>query len=51
MQCSAMHELLLCCESSRKCHQAAQTRPAWTKTILTCFAKCIAVQPSMAEYE
>ena len=41
----------LCCESSRKCHHAAQTTPTWTKTILTCFTKLIAVQPSMAEYE
>ena len=46
-----MHELLLCRESSRKCHHAAQTTPTWTKTILTCFTKLIAVQPSMAEYE
>ena len=30
-----MHELLLCCESSRKCYHAAQTTPTWTKTILT----------------
>ena len=27
--------LLLCCESSRKCHHAAQTTRTWTKTILT----------------
>ena len=35
---------MLCCESSRKCHHAAQTTPTWTKPILTCFTKCIAVQ-------
>ena len=46
-----MHQLLLCCESSRKCHHAAQTTPTWTKPILTSFTKLIAVQPSMAEYE
>ena len=46
-----MRELLLCCERSRKCHHAAQTKPTWTKTILTCFTKLIAVQPSMAECE
>ena len=46
-----MHELLLCCESSRKCRHAAQRLPTWTKTMLTCFTKLIAVQPSMAEYE
>ena len=28
-----MYELLLCCESSRKCHHAAQTSPTWTNTI------------------
>ena len=33
------------------CHHAAQTTPTWTKTILTCFTKLIAVQPSMAEYK
>ena len=43
--------MLLCCESSRKCHYAAQTTPTWTKTVLTCTTKLIAVQPSMAEYE
>ena len=47
-----MHYLLLCCESSRKCHHAAQrTTPTWTKQILTCFTRLIAAQPSMAEYE
>ena len=46
-----MHSLLLCCESSRKCHHAAQAMPTWTKPILTCFTKLIAVQPSMAKYE
>ena len=30
---------MLCCESSRKCHHAAQTMPTWTKPILTCFYK------------
>ena len=30
-----MHQLLLCCESSRKCHHAAQTTPTWTKPIFT----------------
>ena len=30
---------------------AAQTMPTWTKQILTCFTKLIAVQPSMAKYE
>ena len=30
---------------------SAQTTPTWTKPILTCFTKVIAVQPSMAEYE
>ena len=35
--CGCM-ELMLCCESSRKCHHAAQT-PTWTKTILTMFYK------------
>ena len=44
-----MHELLLCCESSRKCHHATQTTPTWTKTSLTCFTKLTAVQPSIAE--
>ena len=28
-----------------------QTMPTWTKPILTCFTKLIAVQPSMAKYE
>ena len=46
-----MDELLLCCESSRKCHHAVQTMLTWTKTILTGFTKFIAVQPSMAKYE
>ena len=32
-------------------YHAAQTMPTWTKPILTCFTKLIAVQPSMAEYE
>ena len=50
-QSSADALLLLCCKSSRKCHHAAQTTPTWTKPILTCFTKLIAVQPSMAEYE
>ena len=30
-----MHQLLLSCESSRKCHHAAQTMPTWTKPIFT----------------
>ena len=34
-----VHELLHCCESSRKCHHAAQTTPTSTNTILTCFYK------------
>ena len=38
-----MHELLPCRESSHKCHHAAQTTPTWTKMILTCFMKFIAV--------
>ena len=42
---------LLCCESSRKCHHAAQRTPTWTRTILTCFTKLIAEQPYMAKYE
>ena len=46
-----MHEFLLCCESSLKCHHAAQTTPTWTKTILSCFTTFIAVQPSMTKYE
>ena len=33
------------------CIHAAQTTRTWTKTILACFTKLIAVQPSMAEYE
>ena len=33
------HELLHCCESSRKGHHAAQTTPTWTKPISTCFIK------------
>ena len=45
-----MHELLLCCKSSHKCHHVAQTMPTWTKIILTCFTKLIDVQPSMAEW-
>ena len=45
-----MHYLLLCCESSRKYHHAAQTTPTLPKPILTCLTKCIAVQPSMASF-
>ena len=41
----------LCCESSRKCHHAAQTTPTWTKTILTCFTKLSSEQPSLTQYE
>ena len=31
------HELLLGCESSCKCHHAAQTTPTWTKTTDMCY--------------
>ena len=34
-----MHELLLCCESSRKCHDAVPATPTWTKTIFEMFYK------------
>ena len=46
-----MHYLLLCCESSHKCHHAAQTTSTWTKTILTGFMTLIAVQHPIAEYD
>ena len=40
--CMRMHELLLCCESSHRCHHAAQTTPTWTKTMfykIDCWAE------------
>ena len=42
-----MHELLRCCESSRKCHHAAHTTPTWTTTIFDVFYKmycCVAIR-------
>ena len=47
-----MHELLLCCENSSKCHYAAQTMPTWTKQfwhVLHNWLLCSHPKPNMNE--
>ena len=47
-----MHELLLCCRSSRKCHHAAQATPTWTKQfwhVLQNWLLCSHTWPNMNE--